>query len=151
MNISDNPMEIQETLSEKNSSDLNSSGGHIFVHTNPDGMLSSTISSSVKVKVEASDSNDGNSVRDFSFNNVQTVKSELEILDGFCKDELDHMPLQDRIKLLVSGHPSNSVISRKYECFKNILPSPLESSPVGLESVKPPTIKRLRKRKKTAT
>lgn len=154
MNRSDAFKNIQESSSEKTSNDYKFCGGQIFVPTNPDGLLGSTSSSFVKAKVEPLDSNDlhnidKNSVGEFSFGNIQTVKSESNVTVNFTEDEVDHMLLKDRIKLLESGEVSDSVIFRK--CSNNLVPSAIESDPVFLDSLKPVTINRPRKRKKTAT
>ncbi|KMT17220.1 hypothetical protein BVRB_2g039220 isoform B [Beta vulgaris subsp. vulgaris] len=78
-----------------------------------------------------------------------TVKSE----PGFSEyllDELDHMPLVERIKLLPSGIPSFD-LSENTDFSKEDVASALDHGTDVLESVKPLSISRPRKKRRTAT
>ncbi|KAK9272068.1 hypothetical protein L1049_002437 [Liquidambar formosana] len=142
--------------SERTSTGFTSCDGQNSGPANPNSVHCSALPTFVKVKVEPLNDNDlhtahKNAVGNFSLKNILTLKSELKITDESYGDEIDHMPLRDRIKLLTSGKVSDLSISRNYECSRKIVPSALECSPVVSESVKPKSVNRPRKRRKTAT
>ncbi|KAH8483187.1 hypothetical protein H0E87_027817 [Populus deltoides] len=117
-----------------------------------DSMASSSLSTMINVKAEPLDNNelhnsDRISVSNFSINKVP-VKTELEIHNKLYKDKLDHMQLQDRIKMLTKWKSSKSKISGNSECLRKAIPSDVEygsTVPDPIRFVQP------RKRKKTAT
>lgn len=117
-----------------------------------DSMASSSLSTMINVKAEPLDNNelhnsDRISVSNFSINKVP-VKTELEIPNKLYKDKLDHMQLQDRIKMLTKWKSSKSKISGNSECLCKAIPSDVEygsTVPDPIRFIQP------RKRKKTAT
>lgn len=117
-----------------------------------DSMASSSLSTMINVKAEPLDNNelhnsDRISVSNFSINKVP-VKTELEIPNKLYKDKLDHMQLQDRIKVLTKWKSSKSKISGNSECLCKAIPSDVEygsTVPDPIRFIQP------RKRKKTAT
>lgn len=117
-----------------------------------DSMASSSLSTMINVKAEPLDNNelhnsDRISVSNFSINKVP-VKTELEIPNKLYKDKLDHMQLQDRIKMLTKWKSSKSKISGNSECLRKAIPSDVEHGstvPDPIRFIQP------RKRKKTAT
>ncbi|GFY94112.1 hypothetical protein Acr_09g0005580 [Actinidia rufa] len=116
-------------------------------------VLSST---AVNIKAEPLDHGDVHSLEkdsicNFLSNSIRPVKSELEISGESYGDNLDHMLLRDRIKLLASREATNLDYSRKLKCSKRIVPPGLDHSSVAAESSKPLKINRPRKRRKTAT
>ncbi|XP_057972257.1 uncharacterized protein LOC131160508 isoform X2 [Malania oleifera] len=130
--------------------------GDLSVPAFPDGIFSSPLLSSIKVKDDLLDDNDlhspdKNAVDNFLFGDSLIVKSELQIPDETLGDQVDHIPLQDRIKSLMSGEVPNLNTSSNLECLPNIVPSVLGSNPVVPESAKPVRIRRSQKRKKTST
>ncbi|KAA8530672.1 hypothetical protein F0562_005394 [Nyssa sinensis] len=132
-----------------------SCSGQDFVSGAPKRMLNSSLTSFINVKVEPLDNNDlhnldKNAVGNFLLTKIVSVKSELETPDDSDGDEVDHMLLQDRIKLLAPREVPNLDISRNFKCCRKTVPSALDS-PVVSKSAKPLRINRLRKRRKTAT
>ena len=126
------------------------------VSANSDNMTSSTSSTFLKVKAEPSKMDDLhcpdlNPVDNLPFNNTAAVKNELQNDDDSSGDELDHMSLRDRMKLLVSGEASDLSISRNYKCLRKIEHSFMDYRPIDTECSKPISINRPRKRKKSAT
>jgi len=117
-----------------------------------DSMASSSLSTMINVKAEPLDNNelhnsDRISVSNFSINKVP-VKTELEIPNKLYKDKLDHMQLQDRIKMPTKWKSSKSKISGNSECLRKAIPSDVEygsTVPDPIRFIQP------RKRKKTAT
>ena len=148
-------MEIH--VSDKNSSErmmveLNSSEGQGYVPANISSACTSLSSTFVKVKDEPGDNNnlsdpDKSAIHNFSFNK-QPLKSELGVSDKLYGDDVDHMPLRDRMKMptLVENN-----ISRNNEYLKKSVLSSVGCSIIASESADPIRISRPRKRKKTVT
>lgn len=118
-----------------------------------DCMTCSSSSTFLKVKAEPSDTNDShcpdlNSVGHIPLNNTLSVKSELQTDDEPFGDELDHMSLRDRIKLLVPGEASDL---NGYKCPKKIEHSFEDYCPIDTEHSKPIKINRPRKKRRTVT
>lgn len=116
---------------------------------------SSKAHSSVKIKDEPLDNSEspslGRSVRgDFSLN-MLPVKHEPRAPNEISEDEVDNMLLRDRMNLLASREEYDVSMSKNYACVVKIVPSALNYSPIAIESAKPVSISRPRKRKKTAT
>ncbi|KAK9682336.1 hypothetical protein RND81_10G065900 [Saponaria officinalis] len=114
---------------------------------------SSALLSFAKVKDEPVDlselRNEGNSgINDFfTSSQMLCVKSEPSIFDSLG-DELDHLPLIDRVKLILSGSPNPTM-----DTLDN-LESLQDNVDIGtdiVESVQPISISRPSKRRKTAT
>ncbi|KAF7136597.1 hypothetical protein RHSIM_Rhsim08G0018800 [Rhododendron simsii] len=84
-------------------------------------------------------------------NRVVRVKSKLEIPEASYGNEVDHMLLRDRIKLLASREPPSLNSLRNFECLKKTVPCVIDCSPIASESAKPIRINRPRKKRKTAT
>ncbi|KAF8398965.1 hypothetical protein HHK36_014830 [Tetracentron sinense] len=129
-------------------------GGQDIVSVNPSNMLGSAFSTFlVKVKVEGLEngihSRCKNALGSFS-NDMLAVKSGLEIPVESSRDEVDHMPLRERIKLLISRKVSNLNISRNMKCLRKTVCSDMESVPNVSDNVKPRDINHQRKRKKTS-
>ena len=103
--------------------------------------------------VDVSESFDEENGRQHLFSDeLLPVKSELKSepeLSEFLGDELDHIPLIDRVKLMSSGKPGLDA-TQNPEFTKNVA----SDQDVGihvLESVKPISISRPGKRRRTAT
>ncbi|KAL5745198.1 hypothetical protein ACOSP7_026344 [Xanthoceras sorbifolium] len=115
----------------------------------------SFLPNSVKVKVEPLENSELHHSeiefsRKFSFN-TQAVKSETVIPNELHGDELDHMRLQDRKKLLIFGENSNLVSSRNF-AYPSKKEHPFRQyNSIVSESANPIKVNRQRKRKKTAT
>ncbi|GAB4827289.1 hypothetical protein Ancab_034178 [Ancistrocladus abbreviatus] len=114
----------------------------------PDTVVTPALSLLGRVKLEPLDINESqvqekNGVENFSIHSILPVKSEPGFSEESTVDELDHLPLMDRMKLLSSGT----------SCALNIsgnLKSP-DSGSNCLESVIPISVCQPRKRKRTAT
>uniref|UniRef100_A0A5B6ZK40 Uncharacterized protein n=1 Tax=Davidia involucrata TaxID=16924 RepID=A0A5B6ZK40_DAVIN len=133
-----------------------SCGGQDLLSGGSKSMLSSASTTFVNVKVELLDNNglqslEKNVVGDFPYSKIVSVKSELETPDESYGDEVDHMLLQDRIKLMASREVPNLDFSRNFKCLRKIVPSAIDCTPIVSEPAKPLKISRLRKRRKTAT
>ncbi|GAB2299124.1 hypothetical protein Dimus_033196 [Dionaea muscipula] len=107
-----------------------------------------TLSPPVRVKVEPLDTSEPQiqekSIWDkFCIEKTFTVKSELRFLEETLADELDHLPLIERMRLLPSGTPSCLNTSPKLK--------PLDLAVEVVDSVKPIRVSCPRKRKRTAT
>ncbi|GKV47063.1 hypothetical protein SLEP1_g54001 [Rubroshorea leprosula] len=106
-----------------------------------------TVQASVKVKVEPSDNNDLQNPSMKTVDNLAlgAVKSEVDISD------VDHVPLQDRLKLPTSVDNSEMNILVSYECLGKTEFAALDHSAGFSEYAKPKRVGRPRKRRKTAT
>nr|XP_048327960.1 uncharacterized protein LOC107406577 isoform X1 [Ziziphus jujuba var. spinosa]XP_048327961.1 uncharacterized protein LOC107406577 isoform X1 [Ziziphus jujuba var. spinosa] len=142
-------------LSERKDMELNScEGQHNWpMYTNDTN--GSSLSTIFKIKDEPSDdSNINNLDRDarsnFSISKFP-VKIEQEISNEINGDEVDHMYLGDRIKLLRSRDDFELNMPKDHECLKKYVPSVTDYSRIGSESAKPTSFGRPQKRKKTAT
>ncbi|XP_058179662.1 uncharacterized protein LOC131298300 isoform X2 [Rhododendron vialii] len=148
--------ENDRTCSSKKASITNESFGHDFA-SNPHRMLGLALSSTfVNIKAEPLDHGDAHKLeKDAAYNSpsnrVVSVKSELEIPEASYGNEVDHMLLRDRIKLLASREPPSLNSSRNFECLKKTVPCVVDCSPIASESAKPIRINRPRKKRKTAT
>lgn len=149
--------ENDRTCSSKKASITKGSfGGHDFAsnpHRMPGLALSSTL---VNIKAEPLDHGDARKLeKDAAYNfpsySVVPVKSELEISEESYVDEVDHMLLQDRIKLLASREPPILNSPRNFEGLKRTVPGVVDCSPIASEFAKPIRINRPRKKRKTAT
>lgn len=114
-------------------------------------VLNSALKTFVNVKVEPLDNNeaDKNALDNSCLVNIVPIKSELDFIDAYSVDVIDHMLLRDRMKLLTSRGIQNTNIYA--EGSRKIMPSALDFKPILSESATPLRIKRTRKRKKTAT
>ncbi|XP_056693938.1 uncharacterized protein [Spinacia oleracea] len=115
-------------------------------------LASSVLPSLAKVKDEPLDINELCSEGKNTMQNsgqTLTVKKEPGFSE-FLVDELDHLPLVDRVKLLSSGIPTSD-LSGNPEFFKEDEASALDFGNAVLESVKPISISRTRKKRRTAT
>ncbi|KAH7851682.1 hypothetical protein Vadar_015304 [Vaccinium darrowii] len=143
--------------SKKPSITNESFGGHDFAPGNPHRMPGLALSSNfVNIKAEPLDHGDLHKVEkdaasDSPLNFIVPVKIEKEIPEASYGDEVDHMLLRNRIKLLASKEPSRLDSSRNFECSKKTVPFVLDSSPSASEFPKPIRINRPRKKRKTAT
>ncbi|KAJ4706882.1 NAC domain-containing protein 8 [Melia azedarach] len=110
----------------------------------------STMRTTVKVKVEPVENTElTHSEKNVSSKfspKTQKVKSEMEIPNELYGDEVDHMLLQDRMKLRILGGNSESKISNNFVDFGKTVHQTLQHTPIFTKSAKQP-----RKRKKTAT
>lgn len=121
-----------------------------LIHTN-----GSCLATSFRIKDEpCNNSNfhnlDRNATSNFS-RTIHSVKSEPEITYDLHGDEVDHMCLGDRMKLLKTKDESELCVPRDYECSNKFLPSVISSTPLVQGSTKAISINHSRKRKKTAT
>ncbi|KAJ9147259.1 hypothetical protein P3X46_029437 [Hevea brasiliensis] len=114
----------------------------------------STLLNLVRVKAEPLNNNESNSSSrnasgNFSFNIVQ-AKTEIEFPDELNRDNIDHMQLRNRMKLLTPREDSKLNSSGNFECLRKSGPS-VDNDPAVMEASNPIRINRPRKRKKTAT
>lgn len=152
MLLSRKMLRLEKTNLEGLNMESNSCQKLHFMPATADSMASSSLSTMINVKAEPLDNNelhnsDRISVSNFSINKVP-VKTELEIPNKLYKDKLDHMQLQDRIKMLTKWKSSKSKISGNSECLRKAIPSDVEygsTVPDPVRFIQP------RKRKKTAT
>ncbi|KAF7816329.1 uncharacterized protein G2W53_030298 [Senna tora] len=111
--------------------------------------------SSVKVKDEPWDNSEfhnikSNGLGNFSFN-FMNVKSEWAVQNKYHDDQVEHMCLRDRLKFLMSGEGLSLNSLGSNPSLQKKRPYSLERSSIFSESPEPLSIKRPRKRKKTAT
>lgn len=120
-----------------------------------DGLSSSTCPISVKVKDEPWDNSEFHNVNKDVMASIPTelpnVKSEWEVQDDYPDDQVEHMSLIDRLNFLMSGENSSLNVSTSYSSLKKTRLPSFTSSSIVSESLDPLSIKRLRKRKRTAT
>ena len=81
--------------------------------------------------------------------NLVAVKNEPITSDAFSEDDLDHMLLSTRIKLLTSRQIAKA--EKVSEDSRKIEISSPDCEPISSKSDPPARVKRSRKRKKTAT
>ncbi|KAF5186734.1 Nac domain-containing protein [Thalictrum thalictroides] len=117
---------------------------------------SASPASFVKVKVETlgsdSETQDENRMDNSSEgSNMAGVKGENGTCGESYEEVIDHMPLQQRMELLVAKSAFNLDSSRNLKCLRKTLPSAFPCGPSLPDKGKPEGIIRQRKRKKTAT
>ncbi|KAK1361819.1 High-affinity branched-chain amino acid transport system permease protein like [Heracleum sosnowskyi] len=114
-------------------------------------VLNTPLATSMNVKLEPLENNelDKNILENSLMANLVAVKSEPITSDAFSEDELDHMLLSARIKLLTSGQIAKADIYSK-NSRKTVISS-LDCQPILSKSDPPARIKPSRKRKRTAT
>ncbi|GMH05157.1 hypothetical protein Nepgr_006997 [Nepenthes gracilis] len=140
-----------DSVESRNSTfaDFKSYGWQETLTNKPGTLASPALSSIVRVKVELLDINKpqiqekGNVVGNFFIDNILRVKNELVLSEEAPVDELDHLPLVDRMKLLSSETSSRLNNSRNL--------NGLDGAADVLESIKPIRVTCAQKRKKTAT
>ncbi|CAL0307660.1 unnamed protein product [Lupinus luteus] len=120
-----------------------------------DSPITSTCPTSVKVKDEPWDNNDLNNVDSVAIGSISVeipnVKCEWEAHNEYHHDDhVEHMSLIDRLNFIMSGEDSSLNIATSYPSLK-ISPSAFIASSSVSESAGYSGIKRIRKRKKTAT
>ncbi|CAA2964221.1 Hypothetical predicted protein [Olea europaea subsp. europaea] len=117
-------------------------------------MPSSAILNLAQVNVEPSNHNEFMRVDGIaghmSFDVTVPVKSELELPDEHG-DELDHMILQQRMRLFSSREVPRLGIYGSSGCQSKLFPSDLDCRSVASKPTKPLKVNRPRKRRKTAT
>ncbi|KAI3976523.1 hypothetical protein MKX01_008381 [Papaver californicum] len=79
------------------------------------------------------------------------IKTEMGVSWISNEDELDHMSLRERLKLLTAKKVSDSEDSRPSECLQKAGPHGEKCKPTASENAKPEVKSRPRNRKKTAT
>lgn len=119
-------------------------------------LQSSAIPSLAKIKVEPPNydefqSSDVTTLGQMSFRNLVVVKSEVQTAGDAYEDELDHMLLRERMKLLSSRDGPSLDMHQSSKCMSNMAPSALGCRPVGSKAVKSLKINLPRKRRKTVT
>ncbi|KAJ6370871.1 hypothetical protein OIU77_001392 [Salix suchowensis] len=152
MLLSRKMLRLEKTNLEGLNAESNSCKKLCSVPITADSMATSSLSTMINVKAEPLDNNelhnsDRTSVPNFFINKVP-VKTELEIPNKLYEDKLDHMQLQDRIKMLTKWKSSESKISGNSEKSRKAIPSDVE---YGLTVPDPIRFIKPRKRKKTAT
>ncbi|KAJ6290759.1 hypothetical protein OIU78_026494 [Salix suchowensis] len=152
MLLSRKMLRLEKTNLEGLNAESNSCKKLCSVPITADSMATSSLSTMINVKAEPLDNNelhnsDRTSVPNFFINKVP-VKTELEIPNKLYEDKLDHMQLQDRIKMLTKWKSSESKISGNSEKSRKGIPSDVE---YGLTVPDPIRFIKPRKRKKTAT
>ncbi|KAK4411771.1 hypothetical protein Sango_0250100 [Sesamum angolense] len=86
-----------------------------------------------------------------SFRNLVPVKTEVQVVGNADEDELDHMLLRERMKLLSSSDGPSLDIHQGSECFSKMVPSALGCRPVASKPSLSLKVNRSRKRRKTLT
>ncbi|XP_058108221.1 uncharacterized protein LOC131251490 isoform X2 [Magnolia sinica] len=108
----------------------------------------------IQVKVENENLENGligpcsNGSGSFPNADIVAVKVKMGINDEFHADDLDHIPLQERIKKLVASRDSNLDFSRDLNCLQDNVPCTLEHDTVGPVDVKTSGMTVRRRRKK---
>lgn len=138
----------------ENAVEPNSCEGHNCVPANTSSVQTSTLSTFAKVKVESKDDNnflnlERNATSSFSLSKLR-VKREFGVSDPVDENEIDHMRLQDRIKMPKMLQDSERNIAGESLCLKTV-PSEVNCSFIASESVQTIHINHPRKRRKTAT
>lgn len=124
---------------------------------NPNDIHRSSFSTAVKVKDESLENNDlksyvNDAVEKSPFSALlSSIKSEVQVYDDLYEDELDHMLLRDRMKLLGKGKLPDVNIAGNLNCLSKFVTSDLEHIPNVSESAKCRRVGHPRKRRKTAT
>ncbi|KAL2252471.1 UNVERIFIED_CONTAM: hypothetical protein Sindi_0041800 [Sesamum indicum] len=86
-----------------------------------------------------------------SFRNLVPVKTEVQVAGNADEDELDHMLLRERMKLLSSSDGPSLDIHQGSECFSKMIPSALGCRPVASKPSLSLKVNCPRKRRKTVT
>nr|GMC59698.1 uncharacterized protein LOC109180469 isoform X1 [Ipomoea batatas] len=86
-----------------------------------------------------------------SYNCFLPVKREQEVPNDSCVDKLDHMLLQERMKLFSNKAINSSGGDGISASLSEIVPSVVDSTPIASAAAEPLKINRPRKRRKTAT
>ncbi|KAL0463387.1 UNVERIFIED_CONTAM: hypothetical protein Slati_0226300 [Sesamum latifolium] len=86
-----------------------------------------------------------------SFRNLVPVKTEFQVAGNADEDELDHMLLRERMKLLSSSDGPSLDIHQGSECLSKMVPSALGCRPVASKPSLSLKVNRPRKRRKTVT
>ncbi|KAL2531269.1 hypothetical protein Adt_04620 [Abeliophyllum distichum] len=150
----DKTLKIWIYSSENSFSKYESNGGQILLSGDSRNVPSSAIPSLAHVKVESSNHNEFERVdgiaRHMSFDTVP-VKSELELPDDSHGDDLDHMILQQRMRLFSSKEVPHLSIYGSSGCPSKLFRSDLDCRSVASEPTKPLKLNRPRKRRKTVT
>nr|GMC57311.1 uncharacterized protein LOC109180469 isoform X1 [Ipomoea batatas] len=85
------------------------------------------------------------------YNCFLSVKREQEVPNDSCLDQLDHMLLQERMKLFSNKAINSSGGDGISASLSEIVPSVFDSTPIASAAAEPLKINRPRKRRKTAT
>ncbi|XP_019185619.1 PREDICTED: uncharacterized protein LOC109180469 isoform X2 [Ipomoea nil] len=139
--------------SKKTLPDQESSHGLDLSSDSSKARLSSAI---VNVKVEALESVELETTGKYAtenqpYNCFLPVKREQEVPNDSCLDKLDHMLLQERMKLFSKKAINSSGGDGISASLSKIVPSVFDSTPIAFAAAKPLKINRPRKRRKTAT
>ncbi|KAL2551307.1 uncharacterized protein Fot_04926 [Forsythia ovata] len=141
--------------SEKYFSKYESNGGQILFSGDSRNVPSSAILSLAHVKVEPSNHNEferaDGIAGHMSFDDTVPVKSELELPDDSHGDDLDHIILQQRMRLFSSKKVPHLSIYGSSGCPSKLFRSDLDCRSVASEPAKPLKVNRPRKRRKTVT
>ncbi|CAA0821047.1 Unknown protein [Striga hermonthica] len=146
-----------ESLELQNNSEkriFKSDGKKTLLSTNAKTVEVSPVSTLTNIKIEPPLSDDflsmNANVREQMSYVDFLVKSEVKITDDACEDELDHMLLRDRMKLL-SRDVSSSRIHQGPDCMSKTSFSAFVSRPVAPTPSQSFKVNRPRKRRKTVT
>lgn len=139
--------------SKKTLPDQESSHGLDLSSDSSKARLSSAI---VNVKVEPLESIELETTGKYatenpSYNCFLPVKREQEVPNDSCLDKLDHMLLQERMKLFSNKAINSSGGDGISASLSEIVPSVVDSTPIASAAAEPLKINRPRKRRKTAT
>lgn len=138
------------------STNLKSPEGQQVSPANLENMLSSALPAVLgNVKVETLENSFESQGRNepgiSSVDKMLAVKSEMGVSWISYEDELDHIPLRERLKLLISRKVPKFDGSKPSQCLQKVVPPIRTRKPTVSENAKPEVINRPRKRKKTAT
>ncbi|KAL0423201.1 UNVERIFIED_CONTAM: hypothetical protein Sradi_0854900 [Sesamum radiatum] len=116
----------------------------------------SAIPNLAKIKIEPPNydefhSSNATTSGQMSFRNLVPVKTEVQVAGNAHEDELDHMLLRERMKLLSSSDGPSFDIHQGSECFSKRVPSALGCRPVASKPSLSLKVNRPRKRRKTLT
>ncbi|KAG8373482.1 hypothetical protein BUALT_Bualt11G0028800 [Buddleja alternifolia] len=137
-------------------SHLYKNGGKPLLSGNIKNVEGSVIPSLANIKIEPPNCNvyqssNLNTEGQMSFMNLVLVKSEVEVSGDLNEDELDHMLLRKRMKLLSPKNDPNSNNLNGSKCMSKIIRTSLDYKPVASEPSVPIKINRPRKRRRTVT
>lgn len=146
-----------DTISSKTEcSKYGSDGGKTHLSSDIRTVQDSSIPGLANVKTEPPNyeeylTSNVNTLDPMLFRNFVLVKSEVQTAGDGYEDELDHLSLRERMKLLSSRNGSSLYSHRTAECMEKVVPSAVDCRPVVSEPAHTLKVNRSRKRRKTVT
>ncbi|KAK6127451.1 hypothetical protein DH2020_038800 [Rehmannia glutinosa] len=142
--------------SEKECSKYESDGKKTLLSGNTRTLQGSAVSILANIKIEPPCYNEFQTSKvaapgQMSFGDLVLVKTEVKTADDACEDELDHMLLRERMKLLSSRDCPSLDINQSSKCMSETVPSAFGCRPVASKPAQAFKVNRPRKRRKTVT